>query len=99
MQKIGAGLSVLLLSLLFWGGVGHADGKADFEAKCKMCHGADGKGNPAMVASMGPNIDLTKGSGDCVAVVTGGKGKMPAYKDKLSAEQIAAICEHIKTLK
>ncbi|MBI4211636.1 MAG: cytochrome c [Deltaproteobacteria bacterium] len=71
---------------------GHAaDGKATFEAKCKACHGVDGKGTiPAAKAA-----DIKK---DCVKTTTDGKGKMPSYKGKLTDEEIKAVCDHAATL-
>jgi mono/diheme cytochrome c family protein len=38
------------------------------------------------------DADLTK-------VITDGKGKMPAYKGKLSADEIKALVAYIRTLK
>ena len=53
-----------------------AAGKATYDAKCKMCHGADGKGNPAMVKAMGVK-PIVGASADAVkAAVTNGKNKM-----------------------
>ena len=53
-----------------------AAGKATFDAKCKMCHGADGKGNPAMVKAMGvkPIVGVT--ADQVKDAVTKGKNKM-----------------------
>ncbi|MBI4411514.1 MAG: cytochrome c [Deltaproteobacteria bacterium] len=70
-----------------------ADGKADYDAICASCHGADAKGKASMATAMGVDaaaLDLTKAGIDCVKVVTEGKGKMPAYKDK--GIDIAAVC-------
>ena len=53
-----------------------AAGKATYDSKCKMCHGADGKGTPGMVKAMGvkpiggASVDAVK------AAVTNGKNKM-----------------------
>jgi len=68
-----------------------ADGAATFTAKCKMCHGAAGEKNFTDVAS--------KSEADLVKITTDGKGKMPAYKGKLSDDDIKAVVAYIKTLK
>lgn len=67
-----------------------ADGAATYTAKCKMCHGASGEKNFANLGAS--EADLTK-------IVTDGKGKMPAYKGKLSDDDIKAVVAYIKTLK
>jgi mono/diheme cytochrome c family protein len=36
---------------------------------------------------------------DLTALVTNGKGKMPAYKGKLSDDEISAVVKYVKTLK
>lgn len=68
----------------------HADGAAVY-AKCKGCHGADGKGNAAMKvpAFASPNKDI----------ILSGKGKMPSYKGKLTDAEIDEVVAYIKTLK
>ncbi len=68
-----------------------ADGAATFTAKCKMCHGAGGEKNFTDIAS--------KSEADLVKITTDGKGKMPAYKGKLSDDDIKAVVAYIKTLK
>ena len=35
---------------------------------------------------------------DLTALVTNGKGKMPAYKGKLSDDEISAVVKYVKTL-
>ncbi|MBI2340804.1 MAG: c-type cytochrome [Deltaproteobacteria bacterium] len=93
MKKIAVvSLMAAVVSLAWISGV-MADGKADYEAKCASCHGADGKGKAAMATAMKVDpsaMDLTKPGIDCVKVVTEGKGKMPSYKDK--GIDIAAVC-------
>ena len=79
-----------------------ADGAADYKAKCASCHGADGAG--AMAKKMGSrdlnSADFQKTSeADVVAVIAKGKGKMPGYEGKLTADQITAVAKYVKTLK
>jgi mono/diheme cytochrome c family protein len=87
----------------FAGGSG-SDGAAIFKAKCAMCHGPDGAGQ----TTMGKNLKLRNlGSADVQAQtnaqlnkwITDGKGKMPAYKGKLTPADIDALVGFIRTLK
>lgn len=62
-------------------------------AGCKSCHtlaAADGKG------SIGPNLDKAKPDAATVTeFVTNGDGSMPAFKQRLSAEQIQAVSDYV----
>jgi mono/diheme cytochrome c family protein len=62
-------------------------GKAAYEKSCVGCHGADGKGNPAMAKVLGEkglNIvgkeTAQKSDEQLLKVVAEGAGKMPASK-------------------
>jgi cytochrome c oxidase cbb3-type subunit III len=72
-------------------------GKAKFVV-CAACHGPEGKGNPALGA---PNLSdkiWLHGWGEAaiVAVVNGGKTNvMPAFAERLSAEQIHVLAAYV----
>jgi cytochrome c6 len=98
-----AALSVLAFALVFstWS---FADGGADFKAKCAMCHGADGKGDTAMgktlkLRDLGSADVQSQSDADLTKIITDGKGKMPKYEGKLTADQISDIVKFIRTLK
>ncbi|HEV2720492.1 MAG TPA: cytochrome c [Thermoanaerobaculia bacterium] len=78
-----------------------ADGAAIYKAKCASCHGPDGKGETAIGKSMkvGSLVGVKTSDADLTKVISDGKGKMPAYKAKLSADEIKALVAYIKTLK
>ena len=82
-----------------------ADGGADtFKAKCAMCHGPDGKGNTSMGKTMklrdlGSADVQGQSDSDLSATITNGKGKMPKYDGKLTADQISDLVKYIRTLK
>ena len=81
---------VTLIAISFAAMPVFADGAATYTAKCKMCHGANGEKNFP---------DLSKSEADLTKAVTDGKGKMPAYKTKLSTDEIKGVVAFIKTLK
>jgi len=71
-------------------------GAAIYRANCATCHGATGQGFVGLrlagvVAGRYPNVD------DQIAVVTNGKGAMPAWGSRLSAEQIRTVVEYTRT--
>ena len=80
-----------------------ASGADTYKAKCQMCHGADGLGATPAGKSMkaipftDPQI-TSKSDADLIAATTNGKGKMPAYKGKLSDPEIKATIDYIHTL-
>jgi mono/diheme cytochrome c family protein len=81
-----------------------AKGQDIFKAKCAMCHGADGSASTGMGKSMGlkplssPEVQ-NMSDADLTALITNGKGKMPAYKGKLTDAQIGDVVSFIRTLK
>jgi len=83
---------------------GGPDSAALFKGKCAMCHGPDGAGQ----TPMGKNFKLRDlGSADVQkqtdaalgTIISDGKGKMPPYKAKLSADEIAALVGYIRSIK
>ena len=77
-----------------------AESAADtYKAKCAMCHGADGS-KSMMGAKPLNGDDVQKMSdADLNAEIANGKGKMPAYKGKLTDAQISDMVKYIRTLK
>jgi mono/diheme cytochrome c family protein len=86
------------------GAVGFAQspGEATYKAKCQSCHGAEGTPNPGIAKAMGvkpasdPSVkSLTEAQ--MIASTTNGKGKMPAYKGKLTDAEIKASVDYFRT--
>jgi cytochrome c6 len=80
------------------------DGGVDtYKAKCQSCHGADGLGNTPVgkmvkiVSFKDPTV-VNATDADLIAVVNNGKNKMPAYKGKITDDQITAVVAYIRTL-
>jgi mono/diheme cytochrome c family protein len=83
-----------------------ADGAQLFARSCASCHGAAGVPNPAMVRSLGAIPDFSDAhvmgalaDSTMVNVVTNGKGRsMPAYKTRLTPDQVRAVVAYVRTL-
>ena len=78
-----------------------SEGKTLYDTKCAQCHGKDGIAKPPGIGSKNFNDPAFQRawSTDAIAKITSeGKGKMPGYRSKLSAEQIKAVAAHVKTL-
>ena len=79
-----------------------ADGKGLYMAKCKSCHGDDGKGD----TTIGKKVDIPSLAGTKLSkskitevVEKGVDGtKMKGYKDKLSKDEIDAVSAYVKKL-
>lgn len=83
---------------------GGPDAPSTYKSKCAMCHGPDGAGQTAM----GKNLKLRdlrsadvqkQTDAELGKMISDGKGKMPAYKTKLAADEIQALVSFIRTLK
>lgn len=72
-----------------------------FKAKCAMCHGPDGaKSMPGMGVKPINTPEVAKMSdADLATAISNGKGKMPAFKGKLTDDQIKSLAAYVKTLK
>lgn len=80
-------------------------GRAVYEAKCTRCHGADGAGRTRMAEIVEPP-DMTDAAWQrrhsnarMIASVTNGLGQMPAFKKKLTRQEITAAIAYVRTLK
>jgi cytochrome c6 len=77
-------------------------GQATYKAKCQSCHGADGTPNPGIAKMMGvkpasdPSVKA-ESEADMIAITTNGKAKMPAFKGKLSDEEIKSSVDYFRT--
>lgn len=73
-----------------------------FDAKCKSCHGADGKGETTIGKKVNiPSLVGTSMSkAKIVSVIENGvpDTKMKGYKDKLSKDEIEALAGYVKKL-
>lgn len=75
-----------------------------FQRKCALCHGPDGSGQTDIGKSMkaqdlhAPEVQAMTDD-QLAAIIAGGKGKMPAYKSLLKAEEIDGLAKFIHTLK
>ena len=103
MDRIGE-KAVLALAIMFvFGTSSRADGAGDFKAKCAMCHGADGSGTTATgkalkVRDLGSSDVQSQSDAQLTDIVTNGKNKMPAYKGKLTDDQIKGLVAYIRGL-
>jgi mono/diheme cytochrome c family protein len=82
-------------------------GKGVFDAECKACHGALGKGDGPDAAGLSksppdfsdPAVLMSLSQQEVVAIIAGGKGTlMPAFASRLDQESLRAAASHIRRL-
>jgi cytochrome c6 len=101
-RVLGLAVALGLMLMVAAPAVSAADAAADYQAKCQMCHGADGKGTPSGL-KMGahdfssPVVQKMSGA-DLAGIIENGKNKMPAYKGKLTPDQIKALAAYVMEL-
>jgi mono/diheme cytochrome c family protein len=101
---LGGSLLMFASSSSGWAGEAKA-GKATYDKLCASCHGADGKGNPAMAKTMGEKgLNLTtkdaqsKKDDELLKVITQGEGKMPASGKNLSKQEQTDVLAYVRSL-
>lgn len=81
-----------------------ADGAALYKANCNTCHGPTGAGDTPAGKMMkakplgSPEVQKLTDA-EINASVTNGKGKMPPFGKKLSADDIKALVTYVRTFK
>jgi mono/diheme cytochrome c family protein len=91
---------------LTWAASGEpAKGKLIYETNCLMCHGASGKGDGFIGATLRPTpADLTgpraraTSDKDLLTVIQDGRAAMPAWKTRLKEQDIQNVLAHIRSL-
>lgn len=98
--RMSSALAVILLS----GAICFAQPSGDptYKAKCQSCHGAQGVPNPGIAKAMGvkPASDPAVKSlseAQMITDTTNGKGKMPAFKGKITSPEIKAAVDYFRT--
>ena len=96
--------AMMLMAISFAGSAFAQNPGADaYRTKCAMCHGADGLAatptakNFKVLSFKDPEM-LKASDAQFIASTRDGKGKMPAYKDKLTDVQIKDVVLYIRTL-
>ncbi|PYS85341.1 MAG: hypothetical protein DMF67_01360 [Acidobacteria bacterium] len=80
-------------------------GREVFVANCARCHGGDGMSHTTMgEMTEAPNLtdagwQSRRGNARMIASVVNGRGEMPAFKRKLSRQDITAAVAYIRTLR
>ena len=94
--------AIVAVVFAFSGAAFGADASALWGQHCASCHGKDGSGNTAMGKKLGVK-DYTKEQGfsdaEATNVIANGKGKMKAYKGKLSDADVKALVAYVRSLK
>ncbi len=95
-QQIGVlGVMILATGTMSFA---QAAGEATYKSKCAMCHGATGAGDTPAGKSMKVMPFVKMSEADMATIITNGKGKMPAYKGKLTDAQINEVAAYSHSL-
>jgi mono/diheme cytochrome c family protein len=81
-----------------------ARAQANFTKNCEPCHGPNGEGGPVKVDNKTIKVPSLKAdhaikhTDDQIAkMITNGEEAMPAFKDKMSAQEISDMVKFVRT--
>ncbi len=98
-------LSVMVLVVFASPALAVPLGKVAYNAHCAGCHGANGHVQTEKARALKMDVrklalqNSRKSEDELIAIIENGKGTMPAFKDSLSREQIAAIINYVMALR
>jgi len=98
---------LLIAASMVWaaGNALAADAAENWTKNCASCHAKDGSGNTMMGKKSGvesyadPKVQAKFTDEEAFKSISEGKGKMKAFKDKLTPEEIKALVAHIRAFK
>ena len=101
--RLRAAAVMLLAAFIAGPAFAQAPGADTYKAKCAMCHGADGlaatpMGKTMKILSFKDPAMIKASDAQFIASTANGKGKMPAYKGKLTDAQISDVIKYVRTL-
>jgi cytochrome c6 len=96
LQRFGAVTAIAIVFVLSLSAHAQDAGGTLYKAKCAMCHGADGSKIAGHDLQGGATQRMS--DADISAIITNGKGKMPASKS-LKPDEVTALAAYIRTLK
>ena len=73
-----------------------------YAASCAKCHGADGRAKTAKGKRVGATdftSDWNRDEARGIRIITNGKGEMPSFKRKLSADEIRSVFGYVLRFK
>ncbi len=82
-----------------------ADGAVLYRQHCAKCHGAEGRadtwrGYLYFARDLGnARWQAAQEDADLRAAIAEGPGMMPAYRDRLSSDDLTALVQHLRTLR
>jgi mono/diheme cytochrome c family protein len=99
-RVLTAALALPVLAILAAPAKADNTAEATYKAKCAMCHGADGKGETPTgkslkVKDFASDEVQKQTDADLGAAISGGKGKMPAYKT-LTPDQVKDLTAYVR---
>ena len=91
----------ILLAFCLSAATDGTEGEVIYKARCKVCHGGDGTPKKFAKDSAVFNDEAWKKATSLEAIqelVAEGRKRMPAFRNKLTPEEIRAVSAYIKTL-
>jgi quinoprotein glucose dehydrogenase len=76
-----------------------SDGAAIYKTKCAACHGPDGAGKTMKLRDLRSGEVQKQTDLELTKIISGGKGKMPAFGKQLSTADVEALISFIRTIK
>lgn len=104
-KAVWPGLTAGLLLLASLPAVAETDGKQLYQQHCAKCHGDNGRANTLRGwLSFAQNLSKAKwqdrtSDDEIIAAIQQGPGAMPAYADKLSADEQQALVQYVRGLR
>jgi cytochrome c6 len=93
----------LLITALAVPALAQTNGEQVYKARCAMCHGQDGLATTPVakmmaVPSFRAPAAMKATEAQMIAITNDGKGKMPAFKGKLTSAQVEQVVAYIRKL-